>query len=84
MQARAKIAQRGRDIGVDMDAYVAALQALDWESKLQEVQDPDLELPDYYTQPFHAYTKGNLCWEAAHQVSKFTSARKFSCQKRAH
>lgn len=24
--------------------------------------------PDYYTQPFHAYSDGNLCWEAALQV----------------
>lgn len=25
--------------------------------------------PDYYTKPFHAYSQGNLCWEAALEVT---------------
>lgn len=48
---------------------MAALRGgTDWEAELRGVRDPDLALPDYYTQPFHAYRDGNLCWEAALQV----------------
>ena len=28
--------------------------------------------PDYYTQPFHAYDKGNLCWDAAFECESAT------------
>mmetsp|Transcript_334 Transcript_334/g.829 ORF Transcript_334/g.829 Transcript_334/m.829 type:complete len:468 (-) Transcript_334:211-1614(-) len=28
----------------------------------------DVELPDYYHQPFHAYDDGNLSWDAAYEV----------------
>jgi len=62
-------AQRGRDIGVDMAAEVDALAAgVDWEAELAAVRDPALAYPAYYTQPFHAYTNGNLCWQAALEV----------------
>ncbi len=69
MQAREKIAERGRQIGLDFEGEVAALErAADWTAELRAVQDPNLVFPDYYTQPFHAYRDGNLCWEAALQV----------------
>ena len=42
--------------------------AADWEAELASVKNPNLQLPAYYTQPFHAYPEGNLCWEAALQV----------------
>ena len=68
-QARSKIAQRGRDIGLDFGGEVAALRGeADWDAELAEVRDEVLQYPDYYTQPFHAYAQGNLCWEAALQV----------------
>ena len=69
MQARSKIAKRGRDIGLDFEGEVASLRGeADWNAELQRVQDPSLRYPAYYTQPFHAYRNGNLCWEAALQV----------------
>jgi len=27
-------------------------------------------MPDYYLKPFHSYKEGNLCWEAAIEVSR--------------
>ena len=64
--------QRGRDIGVDIAAEVAALSAgVDWEKELAIVRDSSLAYPAYYTQPFHAYPQGNLCWDAALEVSKW-------------
>ena len=69
MQARSKIAKRGQQIGLDFDGEVEALKgAADWDAELASVRDPSLQLPAYYTQPFHAYPEGNLCWEAALQV----------------
>jgi hypothetical protein len=70
VQARSKIAQRGRDIGLDFGGEVAALMGeADWDAELAEVRDEALQYPGYYTQPFHAYAQGNLCWEAALQVT---------------
>ena len=69
LQARSKIAKRGQLIGLDFDREVESLRsAADWEAELEAVRDPSLQLPAYYTQPFHAYSEGNLCWDAALQV----------------
>ena len=69
LQARSKIAKRGQLIGLDFDREVESLRsAADWEAELEAVRDPSLHLPAYYTQPFHAYSEGNLCWDAALQV----------------
>lgn len=41
------------------------------ETELLETSS--VEVPDYYVKPFHAYSDGNLCWEAAweqHLASK--------------
>jgi hypothetical protein len=70
VQARSKIAKRGQQIGLDFDGEVTALKgAADWDAELARVRDPTLQLPSYYTQSFHAYPEGNLCWEAALQVT---------------
>jgi ubiquinone/menaquinone biosynthesis C-methylase UbiE len=37
-------------------------------TELATVQNPTLQYPDYYTTSFHAYDKGNLCWQAAWEV----------------
>lgn len=61
--------QRGRDIGVDIAAEVAALSAgVDWDEEFAAVRDASLAYPAYYTKPFHAYPRGNLCWDAALEV----------------
>ena len=53
-----------------MDAHVALLQSAGhWEESLHRIADHKLQLPAYYSQPFHAYADGNLCWEAALQVT---------------
>ena len=33
------------------------------------MEDPTVEYPAYYKKPFHAYPSGNLCVEAALEVS---------------
>eukprot|EP00242_Pyramimonas_sp_CCMP2087_P004370 CAMPEP_0198202324 /NCGR_PEP_ID=MMETSP1445-20131203/5459_1 /TAXON_ID=36898 /ORGANISM="Pyramimonas sp., Strain CCMP2087" /LENGTH=367 /DNA_ID=CAMNT_0043873181 /DNA_START=181 /DNA_END=1284 /DNA_ORIENTATION=- len=39
-----------------------------------EIKDTSMEYPEYYLQPFHAYTEGNLCWQAAFEAESATYA----------
>jgi ubiquinone/menaquinone biosynthesis C-methylase UbiE len=36
------------------------------------IDNPDLVYPDYYCMPFHAYDRGNLCWQAAFEAPSAT------------
>ncbi|KAK9830049.1 hypothetical protein WJX72_009428 [[Myrmecia] bisecta] len=63
--ARKRIAERGRDIGIDMAVELASLRGVDWGAQIAKVRDPNLEMPEYYTLPFHAYPEGHLSLAAA-------------------
>ncbi len=39
---------------------------------LETITDRQLVYPDYYQVPFHAYDKGNLCWQAAFEAPSAT------------
>ena len=39
---------------------------------LDSLTDKDLVYPDYYQVPFHAYDRGNLCWQAAFEAASAT------------
>jgi len=67
-RARNMMIERAERLGVPWREKVKALRQLDWESKLAEVQDPNLTYPDYYLRSFHAYDEGNLNWDAALEV----------------
>jgi ubiquinone/menaquinone biosynthesis C-methylase UbiE len=75
-QARELIIKRAEAIGVPWRKEVAALQSRgenisfspQWDADLQTVINPNLTYPEYYLQPFHAYEKGNLSWDAATEV----------------
>jgi ubiquinone/menaquinone biosynthesis C-methylase UbiE len=41
---------------------------------LVEITDKNLIYPDYYQVPFHAYDRGNLCWQAAFEAASATHA----------
>ncbi|KAF8061941.1 menG [Scenedesmus sp. PABB004] len=70
-KARAMIIQRGEAIGVDWTGTLDELRAVpDWPARLAAATDPAAgAYPAYYTQPFHAYKQGNLCWEAAQEFA---------------
>lgn len=38
----------------------------------ERLENKSLIYPDYYLKEFHAYEKGNLCWEAAYEVESAT------------
>ncbi len=64
-QARQMMIKRAEKIGVHWTQEVRTLQARDWTKDFAKVQNPQITYPDYYLQSFHAYDKGDLCWEAA-------------------
>jgi hypothetical protein len=74
LQARGMIIQRAEAIGLDWDGTLKQLQQQDWEARLADATNPQVDsYPSYYTQPFHAYkqvraTQRNLsfgCFHAA-------------------
>jgi len=67
-QARQMIVKRAEKIGVPWTQEVEKLKARDWDSDFAQVQNPQISYPEYYLKPFHAYEKGDLCWEAALEV----------------
>ncbi len=67
-QARQMMIKRAEKIGVPWTKTVQQLRSQDWESRLNQVQNPQLTYPDYYCCSFHAYEKGNLSWDAALEV----------------
>jgi ubiquinone/menaquinone biosynthesis C-methylase UbiE len=62
----------------------AEKNGISWRSNYRELENsaakeifaaianPDLVYPDYYCVPFHAYDRGNLCWQAAFEAPSAT------------
>ncbi len=67
-QARSMMIKRAERIGVPWTATVQELGEINWEPYLQQVQNPQLQYPDYYLRSFHAYAEGNMSWQAAWEV----------------
>lgn len=67
-RARQMMIQRAESIGVDWLGEVQTLRDRDWSGDLAQVQNPELQYPDYYFRSFHAYDQGNLGWEPAIEV----------------
>lgn len=67
-QARSMMIKRAEKIGVPWTARVQELGQMNWDNYLQQVQNLQLNYPDYYLRSFHAYEQGNLSWQAAWEV----------------
>ena len=67
--ARKKIVDRGASLGLDFAGEIEALKAMNWEAEVAAATDPAVVAPGYYRAPFHAYREGNLCMEAALEVT---------------
>lgn len=67
-QARKMMIDRAEAMGVPWRSEVERLRSRDWDNELAEIENPDLEYPEYYLCSFHAYEKGNLSWDAALEV----------------
>ena len=67
-RARKMTIDRAEAIGVPWRANVRQLSDRNWDRELQQVQNPQLQYPEYYLTSFHAYDTGNLNWKAAWEV----------------
>ena len=57
------------DLGICVLSISSDNNLLTGHHALQAIKNPDVQYPLYYTKPFHAYEDGNLCLEAALEVS---------------
>ena len=73
-QARQMMIKRAENIGVFWTKETEKLQARDWTRDLAQIQNPQLNYPDYYVTSFHAYETGNLSWQAAFEVESAAHA----------
>lgn len=73
-QARQMIIERAEKIGVPWRDNIRQLRSHDWQTELSQVENPQLNYPDYYCCSFHAYERGNLNWEAAWEVESAAHA----------
>ncbi|HIK06458.1 MAG TPA: class I SAM-dependent methyltransferase [Trichormus sp. M33_DOE_039] len=73
-QARQVLIKTAEKNGIPWRKNFEALQASGAKQLLAAVTNPRVVYPDYYKVPFHAYSEGNLCWEAAFETESATYA----------
>lgn len=67
-QAREMMIKRAEKMGVPWREQTKTMLSRNWDTELAQIQNPNLQYPDYYLRSFHAYETGNLSWEAAVEV----------------
>jgi ubiquinone/menaquinone biosynthesis C-methylase UbiE len=74
--ARGWFIQRAEDRGIQWTESVQLMSSRQTELDrlFEQVRDPELRYPAYYTQPFHGYDDGNLSWKAAHELEAATQS----------
>ena len=76
--ARVVLKNSAERAGVPWESAERALArqpvAAELEALRAALSNPRVVYPDYYTQPFHAYDEGNLCWLAAREVEAATAS----------
>lgn len=73
-QARKVLIQTAEKNGVMWRANYAALKVSGVQGELSSLTNVEVQYPDYYNVPFHAYDDGNLCWDAAFEAESATYA----------
>ncbi|WP_427159057.1 class I SAM-dependent methyltransferase [Aliinostoc sp. HNIBRCY26] len=73
-QARQVLIKTAEKNGIPWRKNYEALQTSGAKQLLAAVTNPNVVYPDYYKVPFHAYSEGNLCWEAAFETESATYA----------
>ncbi|QIR36951.1 class I SAM-dependent methyltransferase [Tolypothrix sp. PCC 7910] len=73
-QARKVLIKTAEKNGVPWRKNYEALKSSGITQQMAEVTNPNVVYPDYYKVPFHAYTEGNLCWDAAFETEPATYA----------
>ncbi len=73
-QARQVLIKTAEKKGVPWRKNYQELETSGIEDLLPNFTNPSVVYPDYYQVPFHAYDRGNLCWEAAFDAPSATLA----------
>lgn len=73
-QARQVIIKTAEKNGVPWRQTCIDLDTPEMRQHLEALTNPALVYPDYYQVPFHAYSEGNLCWQAAFEATPATYA----------
>ncbi len=73
-QARQVLIKTAEKNGIPWRQKSQELAASGAKNLLENMTNSQVEYPDYYQVPFHAYDQGNLCWEAAFEAPSATQA----------
>ena len=71
-QARQVLIKTAEKNGVPWRQTCIDLDTPAMRQRLSELTNPAVVYPDYYQVPFHAYSEGNLCWQAAFEAAPAT------------
>ena len=71
-QARGVMIKTAEKNGIPWRENYQELSQSGLEAEYKAIANPDLDYPDYYCVPFHAYDRGNLCWQAAFEAESAT------------
>jgi ubiquinone/menaquinone biosynthesis C-methylase UbiE len=71
-QARQVIIKTAEKNGIPWRKNYEKLAASPVQHYLKALTNPQITYPDYYKVPFHAYSEGNLCWQAALEAPSAT------------
>lgn len=73
-QARQVLIKTAEQNGIPWRKRVEELSASGIQQQADPLTNQTVRYPDYYQVPFHAYDRGNLCWEAAFEAESATHA----------
>ncbi|MEA5451855.1 class I SAM-dependent methyltransferase [Leptolyngbya sp. CCNP1308] len=73
-QARQVMIKTAEKNGVPWRQTCLDLDTPEMRQRLDELTNPAVVYPNYYQVPFHAYSEGNLCWQAAFEAAPATYA----------
>ena len=73
-QARKVLIETAEKNGIPWRKNYQELEESEVKSLLDSVTNPEISYPSYYQVPFHAYDRGNLCWQAAFEAASATKS----------
>lgn len=86
--ARVVLKNSAEKAGVPWESAAQALARQPVAAELEQIRasvtNQRVVYPDYYTQPFHAYDEGNLCWLAAREIEAATASMALRTFRNSH
>lgn len=73
-QARQVLIKTAEKNGIPWRQSYKDLESSPAKQLFNSIANPDVTYPDYYNVPFHAYSQGNLCWQAAFEAESATQS----------